>query len=94
MKTNDAINGEQLDTRYHALCVASSGAYKPINHLFPISRLRPELAAASCLRHCGTFTASRPSQQTRQHLEADRIEFTDEDTALQCSCHLRTVIWL
>ena len=31
---------------------------------------------------------------TRQHLEADRIEFTDEDTALQCPCHLRTVIWL
>ena len=23
-----------------------------------------------------------------------RIEFTDEDTALQCHCHLRTVIWL
>ena len=33
-------------------------------------------------------------RQTRQHLEADRIEFTDEDTALQCPCHLRTVIWL
>ena len=32
-------------------------------------------------------------RQTRQHLEADRIEFTDEDTALQCPCHLRTVIW-
>ena len=23
-----------------------------------------------------------------------QIEFTDEDTALQCPCHLRTVIWL
>ena len=33
--------------------------------------------------------------QTRQHLEADRIEFTDKDTALQCPCLLRTVItWL
>ena len=27
-------------------------------------------------------------------MEADRIESTDEDTALQCPCHLRTVIWL
>ena len=27
-------------------------------------------------------------------LEEDKIEFTDEDTALQCPCHLRTVIWL
>ena len=34
------------------------------------------------------------SWQTGQRPEADRIEFTDEDTALQCSCHLRTVIWL
>jgi len=33
-------------------------------------------------------------RQTRQHLEADRIEFADEDTALQCPYHLRTVIWL
>ena len=33
-------------------------------------------------------------RQTRQHLEADKIEFTDKDTALQCPCHLRTVIWL
>ena len=33
-------------------------------------------------------------QQTGQRLKADRIEFTDEDTALQCPCHLRTVIWL
>ena len=33
-------------------------------------------------------------QQTRQRLGADRIEFTDEDTALQCPWHLRSVIWL
>jgi len=33
-------------------------------------------------------------RQTGQCLEADRIEFTDEDTALQCPCHLHTVIWL
>ena len=26
-------------------------------------------------------------RQTRQRLEADRIEFTDEDKALQCHCH-------
>ena len=26
-------------------------------------------------------------RQTGQRLEADRIEFTDEDTALQCPCH-------
>jgi len=34
------------------------------------------------------------SKCRKQHLEADRIEFIDEDTALQCPCHLRTVIWL
>ena len=33
-------------------------------------------------------------RQTGQRLEADRIEFTDEDTALQCPCHLHIVIWL
>ena len=29
-----------------------------------------------------------------QRLEADIIEFTDEDTALQCPCYLHTVIWI
>ena len=34
--------------------------------------------------------ASNIFRQTGQRLEADRTEFTDKDTALQCPCHLRT----
>ena len=49
-----------------------------------------ERSTPEILRRIGL--ASNIFWQTRQHLEADRIVFTDEDTALQCPCHLRTVI--
>ena len=48
-----------------------------------------ERSTPEILRRIGLYL-----RQTGQRLEADRIEFTDEDTALQCPCHLRTVIWL
>jgi len=53
------------------------------------------LSAVLLLSYLGLIRFCLPLRKlTIKCCSVDRIEFTDKDTALQCPCHLRTVIWL
>ena len=74
---------------------AAPGVHRPLRFTYLGSDIHSsECSIPEILRCIGLASNIFGRLAIRQHLEADRIEFTDEDTALQCPCHLRTVIWL